>query len=1318
MDNRDTNEQIESIQNMIKKERKNAEKQTRKKRSPKPKKEPKIKTQKKSPKIKIPKVLKEKLPKEPKEPKVPKPPKPLKEKKFTLKIKNIEPKSILLKENTPEERITYEITEKPIQNREPEKSSPKSPLFQPPYNKIFIDVLERLVKLMRKNREPFREKAYKNALDTIRSMTEDINDLKQLEGKKTIGSTILSKFKKYLVNGSLDIFEREKEKPGYELNEVYEQFSNIYGVGPKKAQDLIDKGIKSMDELRERQDEFLNDNQKAGLKYYDDIMKRIPRKEIDEYNEIFRRVFDKVSRTNQITDAKYEIVGSYRRGLQESGDIDVIITSSDKTLFKKFTDALLEENIILVTLSCGASKCLVITRLTPNRVARRVDFLYSPPEEFPFAILYFTGSKEFNTVMRGHALKMGVSLNEHGLSKKEPGKKKEEMISQRFNSENDIFEYLNLEYKEPTDRINGLSVILKDMKSLDGFNKDIWKLGSYEESCDEVCNKIKTKCDVDEIKTLDSASKISMVAQNNGTECLKHYSTESMPFLEDNGGKGCWYVKQTDKNITRKWCKQKSEKWNNRLCPCTKKNKKIKEPKEKSVKPESVKPDQEKKPRKTYKKREPKEPKPEEQQKPTESPKIKIDEEIPLVPIVMNEKKPRKTYKKREPKQSPKQPKSKTIKKIEKNIETNILIEDIGPVNTMSTKQLIEDFKTHGITVLENLKENQLVDILKVSNDAYYNTNKSLMTDNEYDIVKEYMERKYPKNDVIDQVGAPVIKNKVKLPFNMPSMDKIKPDSGALANWTKKYTGPYVLSCKLDGVSGMYVSGTTDAKLYTRGDGFVGQDISYLLKKMNLPNVPDLVVRGEFIIPKHIFDEKYKSSFANPRNLVSGIINSKTVDEKIKDLHFVAYEIIQPLMKPSEQMAKLIESGFEVVQNKLEQSISNESLSEVLKDWRTTYLYEIDGIIVTDDHMHTRKDGNPDYAFAFKMVMSDQMAEAKVIDVLWEASKSGYLKPRVRIEPIRLGGVTIEYATGFNGKFIEENKIGIGAVIQIIRSGDVIPHIKSITTPAERAKMPTVAYHWTDTHVDIVLDNVSEDITVREKNITAFFTTLQIDGLSSGNVKRIMKAGFDTVPKILKMKKSDYVTIPGFKDKMIDKIADGIETKVKSATLLDIMVASNLLGRGLGERKIRPILEAQPQILLSTDSNEEKIKKLKAIPGIGPENANSFVANIPVFLVFLKECDLEYKLETPIQATQPENTMTDVDTSNPLYGKHIVMTKTRDAAVIEKIKNSGAVLDDNIGKNTNILIVKSKDDVSNKTKYATDHNIPIMTPEEFLEKYK
>jgi len=392
-----------------------------------------------------------------------------------------------------------------IVEKTPVKLVDKPSKFTPPYNKLFMQVLEDLIKLMKKQRDFVHQMAYKRALETVRGITEDITDVAQLNGKKYIGPIIISKMEEYLETGTLKLFEREKEAPGYEMREVYEAFSNIYGVGPKKAQDLIDKGVKTMDELRERQDELLNDSQKAGLKYYDDILKRIPRKEIDEYNSIFSKVFDKV----KTGDSKYEIVGSYRRGLPESGDIDMIITSPEKGIFKKFTDALLEENIILETLSSGASKCLVIARLPKYKTARRVDFLYSSPEEFPFAILYFTGSKEFNTVMRGHALTMGMSLNEHGLSKKEPGKKKEEMITGKFKSEADIFEYLNLVYKEPGERLGGQAVVIldKELAGKDKYRPAIWKRGNYSESCDEVCAKQDLTCDVGEMNTLDSEKK-------------------------------------------------------------------------------------------------------------------------------------------------------------------------------------------------------------------------------------------------------------------------------------------------------------------------------------------------------------------------------------------------------------------------------------------------------------------------------------------------------------------------------------------------------------------------------------------------------------------------------------------------------------------------------------------------------------------------------------------------------------------------------------------------------------------------------------------
>jgi NAD-dependent DNA ligase len=355
------------------------------------------------------------------------------------------------------------------------------------------------------------------------------------------------------------------------------------------------------------------------------------------------------------------------------------------------------------------------------------------------------------------------------------------------------------------------------------------------------------------------------------------------------------------------------------------------------------------------------------------------------------------------------------------------------------------------------------------------------------------------------------------------------------------------------------------------------------------------------------------------------------------------------------------------------------------------------------------------------MVLSEQMAEAKVVDVIWSASKDGYLKPRVRIEPIKLGGVTIEYATGFNGKFIEDNKIGIGALIQIIRSGDVIPHIKSVTMPAEQPKMPLVPYKWTSTRVDIILENAGDDITVREKNITAFFVELEVDGLSSGNVKRIMTAGFDTISKILKMTKTDFKTVEGFKEKMIEKVFNGIHDKVTKASLLDIMVASNLLGRGLGERKIKPILEKYPDILIRGESDEDKIKMLKEIEGIGPENAKSFVSNIPAFMAFLKECELEGKLSMKnVSNTQATNIVGEdvkIDISNPLFGKKIVMTKIRDKEIIDKLKEVGGILQDNVTSETFVVIVKSKDDISGKIKKAMEKGIPIMTPEEFKSEY-
>jgi NAD-dependent DNA ligase len=543
----------------------------------------------------------------------------------------------------------------------------------------------------------------------------------------------------------------------------------------------------------------------------------------------------------------------------------------------------------------------------------------------------------------------------------------------------------------------------------------------------------------------------------------------------------------------------------------------------------------------------------------------------------------------------------------------------------------------------------------------------------------------------------------------MPSMDKIKPDTNALTQWKEKYSGPYVLSCKLDGVSGLYVVENNIAKLYTRGDGKVGQDISHLIPYLRLPKKKGIVIRGEFIIPKIVFESKYKEKFANPRNMVSGIINHKTINESIKDINFVAYEVIKPILKPSEQMALLGTLDVERVLYTTTNTITNGFLSSILIEWRKTYSYEIDGVIVANDAVYERKFGNPDHAFAFKMVLSDQIAEAKVVDVIWNASKDGYLKPRVQIEPIHLGGVKIEYATGFNAAFIENNKVGIGAIIELIRSGDVIPHIRKVTVPAEQAKMPLVPYKWNDTHVDIMLEDLDSDETVKEKVITGFFRGLGVEGLSSGNVSRIIQAGFDTVPKILNMSVNDFLIVDGFKEKTATKLYNGIREKIDSASLITIMSASNIFGRGFSEKRLELIMDSYPDVLISKETLEQKIKRVAEIKGMAEKTAMAFVERIPDFIQFLKEAGVINKLSSIKKNAYDEG--------NPLFGKTIVLTGFRDSFIQDTLKNIGAKLGSSVSKNTFLVLVKDINDDTGKVLEAKKLDIPLMTPEEFKEKY-
>ena len=336
-----------------------------------------------------------------------------------------------------------------IESLKASKSKEKSPKMSKRYNEGFIKILGELEEIMKRKGEGFRARAYHNAQEAIMAFKDDIIESKQLNGVQNIGPTIIEKLDEFIKTGTLKAIEKERDNPLHVIGKVY-------GIGPKKANDLIALKITTIDQLRENQDK-LTAASKLGLKHFEDIEKRIPREEIFEFDKKFSKIFTSVAPSG----SNFEIVGSYRRGAKDSGDVDIIISNkdNDKKVYDKVIEQLIEDKIIIGMLAHGKTKSMGLAQLKDGGPIRRIDILYSTPEEYPFAILYFTGSKMFNVAVRQHALNKRYTLNEHGLSHITSGVKGDK-IDNTFTDETSILNFLGIEYREPEDRIDGNSIIL------------------------------------------------------------------------------------------------------------------------------------------------------------------------------------------------------------------------------------------------------------------------------------------------------------------------------------------------------------------------------------------------------------------------------------------------------------------------------------------------------------------------------------------------------------------------------------------------------------------------------------------------------------------------------------------------------------------------------------------------------------------------------------------------------------------------------------------------------------------------------------------
>ncbi|ARF10245.1 NAD-dependent DNA ligase [Hokovirus HKV1] len=664
----------------------------------------------------------------------------------------------------------------------------------------------------------------------------------------------------------------------------------------------------------------------------------------------------------------------------------------------------------------------------------------------------------------------------------------------------------------------------------------------------------------------------------------------------------------------------------------------------------------------------------------------------------------------------------------------NSTIKTTNKTNKSTTKQTKKTINLD----LENIKNDpkwaynvsidKLVKTLRYFSDAYFN-DVPLISDELYDSLLAILEKRDSNNPFLNEIGAKPTKNKVHLPYPMPSLNKIVMDEKKLDNWLSKYSGPYVLSDKLDGVSGMLFKDGDNINLYTRGNGLIGTDISYLIEyffnKNTLKNLPDkIAIRGEIIMTKNNFailqkniTTKNDTEYKNCRNTISSLITSDTLKpELLKKTSFVAYSIVYPIYKMEQQLKLLETYKINHVDWKKVKDIDINALKEYLNIRKSESQYDIDGIVIVDtSDTYNIPNKNPDYAFAFKNNDILESATSIVTKIEWSYSKDSYIKPTVHIKPVELESATVSKATGHNAKYIVDNKIGPDAEIEVIRSGSVIPYItKTIKgTKAQLPNIPEKDYKWTSSGIDlkyigndkIILDEIAT------KFNTFFFESIGVKYLSEGIISKLVSLGYDTQIKIINANKTNLYNIDGFGTTLINKIYANIVKALNTVPLETLMAASGKFGRGLGKKKIKLILNKYPDIIYKKWSKEEYINNIVNIKGFDTKTGTRFYNGIIKFKEFYDELDLTTNIKSRLDNIKKDDTKKE----QIFKDQNIVLTNTRDKDITQFIENSGGSIKSTVSKNTN-LVIYGKPDSSSYNK-AKELNIKLMSVEEFKKTY-
>lgn len=598
-----------------------------------------------------------------------------------------------------------------------------------------------------------------------------------------------------------------------------------------------------------------------------------------------------------------------------------------------------------------------------------------------------------------------------------------------------------------------------------------------------------------------------------------------------------------------------------------------------------------------------------------------------------------------------------------------------------------------------------IVALLQSASDAYYNGATPIMDDDSYDALLGRLKELAPNHPYLETVGAPVAQGGTALPYAMPSLDKIKPGQDQLTRFLAN-AGGFVLSEKLDGLSALWIPASK--KLYLRGDGITGQDVSHLVG-LGIQGLKSAVrgtaVRGELILPR-------SEGQALGRSWVNGQIHQTTPDPAlISKIHFVAYELVAGLEAPrSKQLQWLVTAGFELPWYSVMNAVSEGELMTILQKRRIGSPYDTDGIVVGLDSVPRNestktKAKNPKDCVAFKMPLADQSAETTVREVIWSPSAQGYLIPRIRFDTVEIGAATIEFCTGHNARMIATERVGPGARVVIRRSGDVIPKLDKVLVASEAISFPpTGTWEWigdaaTAVHIKPVGDSTAAAQAAAKLHY--FLKTLDIPGSGPATAAALVAAKVLGPAALWALNGTELSTILG--PKTGASLYANLRTRLASVDEMTLMHASSMMPRGVGDTKLGSLFAAVPDPRNWTTA-------VAPPTGWTTDSYRVFLAEFPAYVAWRAK-ELHW-IPYPIGAKLATGI------APPTNGETICMTGFRDKELEAAATQKGFAFTPTFtGKVTILLVADGPLKESEKVKAARAKGTKILTRSQFVAQY-